>query len=280
MIVTRLLAGRARRHLRDGLPPVAMFAFDYIGNEIAVRGRFEREELSALADFLAPLADRFANGTAVDIGANIGNHSLFFAEHFRMVHSFEPNPRTFGALTLNAALVDNVVVHNVALGERTETATLTFDPLNIGEASLSAGAGGSKMVDVKVERLDDLADQFDDIAFVKIDVEGFEPQVIAGTRGMIERFHPVIAFEQNRNAFADGRSATAELLISMGYRLCVFAKRNEGHGVAGHALATLRKAYSGTVFDVVAIERLTPGHYPMVVAVSDADLALLAGARP
>ena len=43
----------------------------------------------------------YFNGTVLDIGANIGNHSLFFSNYFYKVLSFEPHPKIFKVLAIN-----------------------------------------------------------------------------------------------------------------------------------------------------------------------------------
>ena len=42
------------------------------------------------------------NFSALDIGANIGNHSVFLSKFFKKIHSFEPNPKTYDVLSLNS----------------------------------------------------------------------------------------------------------------------------------------------------------------------------------
>lgn len=281
-LVGRFLARRAQRHVVAGNPPLAAFAFDYIGREVALRGQFEREELAVLDDFLSPLAGRFAAATALDIGANIGNHSLFFAQRFRAVHAFEPNPRTFGVLSVNARLVDNITPHNIGLGAEPGTLSLAFDPLNVGEASLVSptdGVTAPNHCDVRVERLDDIAADFGSVALVKIDVEGFEPQVLRGAAKFLRDQRPVIVFEQNGSAFVDGRSETVALLQAAGYTLCVMAKRHVSGHLLGQMVSGMRKLVGGISYDIIAVDTLPPGHYPMIVAVDPADLTLLTRAR-
>ena len=278
LVASRYLERRARRHVQYNIPPVAIFAFDFIGREIAVRGRFENEELLVLADFLAPLSARFAAASALDIGANIGNHSLFFAKMFRAVHSFEPNPRTFGLLAVNARLADNIVPHNLALGEESGVLPLTFNPLNVGEASLvERAAGGERSIEqVAVKQLDTLVAGLGDIAFIKLDVEGFEPQVLKGADRLLRERQPVVAFEQNPSAFVDGHSETVQLLQDAGYKFCILSKRHVGHGLFGHLRATWQKITTGLFYDVLAVDHLPRGHYSMIVALNPDDLAILA----
>jgi FkbM family methyltransferase len=277
-VVARYLAARARQHVRDGRPPVAAFAFDYIGRDIALNGQFEREDLAALDDFLCPFRERFAQSTALDIGANIGNHSLFFARRFAAVHSFEPNPRTYGVLAVNAQLAPNITTHNVALGDEPGLLTLTFNPLNVGEASLIAGQGaaGADHSDVKVEILDDFLPRLDQITLMKIDVEGFEAPVLRGARQTIQTHRPIVVFEQNADAFIEGRSEVAELLQREGYTLCVLSKRHADTGMVGRLRGVIRKVIKGVQFDITPVDTLIPGHYSMIVALAESDMTLLA----
>src|SRR5215475_1675190 len=105
-----LLSSMLKKKRRDFIrrfPQVACFAFDYISTEIAVHGRFERAELECLSVQL--FARMRSRRVCLDVGANIGNHSLVFAQHFARVLAFEPNPRTFKLLAINAELAQNIV---------------------------------------------------------------------------------------------------------------------------------------------------------------------------
>lgn len=274
----RYLAARAREHIGAGRAPVAVFAFDFIGRDIALKGQFERDDLAVLDDFLAPLRERFVSGTALDIGANIGNHSLFFADRFALVHCFEPNPLTFGVLSVNARLAPNITLHNVALGDRPAMLPLAFNSLNVGEASLVAKNESLPVsgCEVEVKRLDDLAVDLGDVSLMKLDVEGFEANVIRGALETLRDNQPVLIFEQNPDAFVSGRSEAAELLQQEGYVLCVFKKRGSGQGGLRRIAGLVQKVLLGLRYDVVPVETLQPGHYSMIVALPPADAALLA----
>ena len=91
----------AKQYVKNTAHPMAVFAHDYIGASINQFGVFEGEELDILFDFLEPLHSSFRAGTALDIGANIGNHSIYFADHFRTILAFEPNPTAFALLSFN-----------------------------------------------------------------------------------------------------------------------------------------------------------------------------------
>lgn len=269
------LTRRAQAHLADGKPPMAAFSFDYIGRVLSVEGRFEADDLAVLAEFLAPLAPKFANSTALDIGANIGNHALFFSPMFGQVHCFEPSPRTFGVLSVNAALASNITAHNLALGDSQGKMSLSYSPLNVGEASLvqSTAQDGRLSHQVDVVTLDEFGSSLENVAFLKIDVEGFEPQVLRGARRLLEKFKPVIAFEQNANAFVDGRSLTVDLLQDAGYQICVMMKRDVASSVLGRPVALLKRLLNGLEYDILKVENLQPGQYSMLIALSPQDFA-------
>ncbi len=174
----RYLAGLGRRHLRDGLPQLATFAFDHVGRAITIWGRYEREELDLLMAATAPYLAR--DGACLDVGANIGNHAVFFADHFREVLAFEPNPRCFALLRINAALKDNIACFGFGLSDADGRSTLNVPQGNAGMASLARVAGGdATAVACELRRLDGLeALASRRVAMIKIDVEGHEPDVL------------------------------------------------------------------------------------------------------
>ena len=82
-------------------PPFAIFAHDVIGHKIMLSGWFEHQLINFLEAHIFPLIS--PNSIALDIGANIGNHSNRFANYFEKVHAFEPNKRCFYLLQANHA---------------------------------------------------------------------------------------------------------------------------------------------------------------------------------
>ena len=93
--LARMNAQHVRRYPQD-----VGFTFDLITQGIHLDGRFDRDYLQFLPDRIFP--QLLPGGICLDIGTNIGNHSLAFAPHFTHVFAFEPHPRTFRLLELNA----------------------------------------------------------------------------------------------------------------------------------------------------------------------------------
>jgi FkbM family methyltransferase len=147
---------------------------------------------------------RGGQGMVVDVGSNVGTHSLAFAavigEH-RMVHAFEPQRIIFNMLCGSVALngVMNVHCHNVALGDRDgRIAAPPVDyskPFNFGavEFGRALGADVEDAEYVRLARLDSF--QFDSVALLKIDVEGMEMQVLDGAMETIRRTRPILYIE-------------------------------------------------------------------------------------
>jgi hypothetical protein len=131
LIASRTMAV-SRRHYAQRNHRMAIFANDLVGISINQFGFYERDELDVLFEFLSPLAALFRNGTAFDIGANIGNHSVYFSKRFKLIHSFEPNPHAFQLLTLNSKRLNKVVTHNIGLGDFKGTFDLLENPTNVG----------------------------------------------------------------------------------------------------------------------------------------------------
>src|SRR5690606_26498272 len=131
---------------------------------------------------------------AIDVGANIGTHSLFLSRIFARVLSFEPNPAVCLVCKANQACADanNVEVFDVALSNASGNAML-YTPTNgnFGWCSLDTPEG-RKATLVRTERGDDfilpLLQPQERVALVKIDVERHEAQVIEGLSGLLSQY--------------------------------------------------------------------------------------------
>lgn len=164
------------------------------------RGRFYSEaQLARHADFIVP------RRTVVDIGANVGNHTVYYATHTRAgaILPFEPNPAARALLAENVALnaltqVDLANAH-FGLGRAAGRAGVVAPARNLGAGRLVAAAGEDA---VEVRTLDSFG--LDNVSFVKIDVEGMEIDVLAGAAETLARNRPVVAIEvdpKNNAAF-------------------------------------------------------------------------------
>lgn len=130
--------------------------------------------------------------TVVDVGANIGYYVLLFAQRLRgegEIHAIEPSPENLPELrrTVERNALGHVRIHPVALGAESGTTGLRTG-INSGIVDSTAGA-----YHCPVQRLDELIPGRVDL--VKIDVEGFEGQVLSGADRMLSQYRPTIYLE-------------------------------------------------------------------------------------
>ncbi|MEX2201788.1 MAG: FkbM family methyltransferase [Dongiaceae bacterium] len=176
-------------------------------------GEWCEGELALLAPLLRP------GRVVVDVGAYIGTHTVFFAQKVAPgghVYAIEPQRAPFQLLCGNVALnaLTNVTcLPGMAAAEAGERRIAMPDPLiaqNFGGHRAMQFESGDK---VRVLKIDDL--ELPRCDLIKIDVEGMEPDVIAGARRTIERFRPVIYCENNS---LDKTAGTIASIGELGYR--------------------------------------------------------------
>ncbi len=270
LYVARRIARRSREFNISHGGKMAIFANDFIGIHINQYGFFERPALEMVFAFLDPVLGDLEQGVALDIGANIGNHSIFFSRHFSCVHSFEPHPRIFDLLSFNAKLAGNVVPYNFGLGEKEESLELYENWENMGSSSIkhrySAQAG---KVTIGIKRLDDIELNAGPITFMKIDVEGFESSVIRGAWGTIRKHQPLILMEQLESEFVAGSTKSLEVLKEEGYVFCWNQPWATSRGWLERRMNTVRNLLMGGTYDYdfIAGTLPPPATYEMLIAV-------------
>lgn len=168
-------------------------------------GAFEKPLLFFLRDTLDSLknASPQASHNFFDVGANIGQHSLFMSLHADQVHAFEPYGVVSAKLERHIALnkIGNIQLHKLGLGDKEEELEF-FAPTgrNQGIGSFDAGTvskGNRILGKLALVRGDNyLAEHgLQDIALLKIDVEGFEKNVLEGLHATLEKARPIAVIE-------------------------------------------------------------------------------------
>lgn len=158
------------------------------------------------------------NAVILDVGANIGNHALYWAlrRNARTIHCFEPIDATYTTLTRNIAANDlegRVFAHHLALGRETGHASIqAFTPRNTGATELRSDQNGG----IPVRSLDDVVTELGlpQVQVLKIDVEGFEENVLLGARQLLAQHGPALFIE----IFARNFAQIDTLLGTLGYR--------------------------------------------------------------
>ena len=212
----------ARKNIQH-YPNIAGFVFDAITIDLIINGLMEKEELEFLSSHVFPRLP--SRDTCLDIGANIGNHALYFADHFAHVIALEPHPRTFGLLAFNAEPRNNIIPLNIAASDRQGQATaVPTKAINVGTMSLSPGKDvkrslQAQAVTFRLARLDELpqVQAAQSIDFMKIDVEGHELPCLLGAEQTLKRYQPVIAVEILDRELKKGESDAITFLRTLGY---------------------------------------------------------------
>lgn len=150
--------------------------------------------------------------TYIDIGASVGNTSEPYLSQFKSVIAFEPNPESFKQLEK----IQNITAYNYALGKSEEIAKLiipetTLDPEH-GSIAIRRNAGWTgPTYNIQVKTLDSFS--FNDVDFIKVDVEQGELEVIQGAIETIKKYKPTVMFENKRNE----NDELIDLFLQLGY---------------------------------------------------------------
>lgn len=166
--------------------------------------------------------------TIIDIGANIGEISLRFASKFpnAQIHSFEPHPLTFQRLSENINLnkFENLQVYNLGMGS--SIGQVHFEDRELGNPGMNRVTQNpeksSNMVDIIT--LDSFYRDYiiSGEILIKIDVEGYEFEVLKGGKKFLEEQKPILFIELDDNNLKDQNSSALELiefLSDLGYQM-------------------------------------------------------------
>lgn len=165
---------------------------DFIAKKLYTYGVWEKHILEVMQHTIQP------GDVVLDVGANIGFHTIHFSRWVGtsgMVMAFEPDPANIELLKSNLARNNckNVQVFPVALSDRKDQKDLYRFDNNMMCNSLANVEGSSSSIKVPVHKTAEFTDGYK-IAFAKIDVEGYEPQVIHGMdvlpNNMVVEFYP------------------------------------------------------------------------------------------
>ncbi|MFC7473177.1 FkbM family methyltransferase [Dankookia sp. GCM10030260] len=176
------------------------------------------EALAAVAAAILP-----ADGVVLDVGANIGLSALALAPLLPQgrILACEPSPRTVAALRRTLALNGleaRVAVEAVAVGAAAGEAAFHAAEHSAGAHLLDPGTlGGAALpqVTVPVETVDALVARHGlaRLDLIKIDVEGFETEVLDGARATLARFRPLVFAEFNAWTLQCNRSANPRAVL-------------------------------------------------------------------
>ena len=118
----------------------------------------------------------------LDVGAHIGEFALAASPYAKHIICFEPDPSAREALLTNVQDIENIEVLSFALSNRSGLSTFYAAP-DFADSSLFKPFGVSSIeMELETKKLDDLNLYFDGYSrlVLKMDAEGFEPEVVEG----------------------------------------------------------------------------------------------------
>ena len=198
-----------------------------IGLSLTTFGEWAQAELDLLLTLVGP------GNTVVDVGANIGTHTLAFCERVGptgSVHAIEPHPVLYQILAENTRQngISNATLLNLALSDAIGLLRLTdvdlTRPGNFGHTFAIDGAEDSitQTVEVPTTTLDSLALEACDL--LKIDVEGMESKVLKGATDILRSMRPTVYAEC---LTLDGGWDVHQVLHGSGYVLWLHRARSD-----------------------------------------------------
>jgi FkbM family methyltransferase len=264
-----LAALRRRRRLHTPLPPgaeapdlpedaveldtaIGTLWFDgadtHLTPWVRSQGVWEADVMKLLGRALPP------GGVFVDVGANVGFHTVLAAQLVGpagKVFAVEPAPWTLELLRANVWRhgVD-VTVIDAAASDAPGTVGLALDPAKRSTAHLAESG-----LEVRAAPLDELVpDVVVDV--LKVDVEGAEPLVLRGARGLLERSPALLAvveFRDEEHLSGEGPAEVLAFYESLGFELCLL--RRNGDLEPSTAAAVLARAREMPSFNLVLRRR-------------------------
>jgi len=240
----------------DTGPEIVVPLHDYVGKAVYFVGDIDRK-VSATIERIVRRGDH-----VLDIGANLGVVSLRLSQlvgDTGIVHAFEPNPHISDLLSqsLDRNRFKNVRIHKCALGPEDGQLNLMVPSYNSGMATLSAAHtfGARDAIPVQVKTLSGLAGEIDlsNVRLVKIDVEGFELEMLRGARQWLATQPPeALLFESNEICTGDKPDGVVSFLAELGYEFFSIPRRlfslqlsrfkiGDAKSVSSHDMLAIRK---------------------------------------
>ncbi|NNM70874.1 FkbM family methyltransferase [Enterovirga aerilata] len=168
-----------------------------VGHSLRTYGEWAEHEIQSICNHLID------GGTIIDVGANIGTHSLAYSARLpkSTLYSFEPQMIPFELFAYNvvANAYSNILPHHLGCGAAFETVSLSPDynaaNWNLGSVGLREAVHlGGNLPNTIIISLDEVVPH-SGVQLLKVDAEGMEAEVFAGALRIIAVSSPLIYFE-------------------------------------------------------------------------------------
>ena len=185
-------------------------------------GALEKGMLFLLKD----LAQKKDDTIFLDIGANVGTHSLFMSRFCKTVHAFEPYPVVADLLEekLKINNIHNVFLHRVGLGDKNETLDFMIPPrsnLGMGRFFKNTTKTGCPQEKRSLANADEYIAglNLESIDIIKIDVEDFEKYLLLGLQGTLKKYRPTVIMEFTKETQDKIKDKNEFLSLLPGYKV-------------------------------------------------------------
>ncbi len=222
---------------------ITAFTNDHVGDKIALNGLYEKENLGLLLELLK----KITTPVVMDIGANIGNHTLAFSTAANKVLAFEPLPSVYALLDSNVKenKLANVQTFPFALSDQEEEATIYMvKEGNVGASSFDKRDDNVEAVTVSKKIGDQVFSQtgIKKLDLVKIDVEAHEVYVLRGLKQTLQQHKPIITMEWNDPLTIERLNGSDELqFLFKEYNIYVLGSNYDRGYWQNHSFAFIKR---------------------------------------
>jgi FkbM family methyltransferase len=173
---------------------------DYLGRSVFVKNHFDRDHVGRLMGKLAELGISVAGKTLLEIGANIGTHTVYFGltRTFGRIVAVEPDPRNFELLEENVlqnGFGDLVSRMPFAVSDQEGTIEFFLHPNNHGKSSPNQRHAEDQKILVPALPVTDILERAGvpetDVGLIWMDIEGYEPVAARSMQALFECRIPV-----------------------------------------------------------------------------------------
>ena len=208
-----------------------------IHTDLFMHGYREPEGTRTMQEIMKP------DMTVLDIGANIGYYALMEAKACKRVIAIEPDEKNYRDLNYNVQLNNyvNITTHRMAAGD-TE-GVINFALSNIPNWHRVAAGGEKRIVSVPVSTVDNILSRMGKpkIDLLRMDVEGYEYNILNGARETIKRDRPMMFLEIHRDLIKHfGKTARQLFELLAEYDYSVYK-----------SFVLARPSYSGKIKDLL-----------------------------
>jgi hypothetical protein len=158
----------------------------------------------------------------IDIGANVGLWSCDLVKSFDHVIAFEPVGEFIECFKKNV-LESNYTMYQMALGREDSFIEMNIVQGNTGHTHIDQSSIGKGTIPLKT------LDSFNltNVDMIKIDVEGFEGEILVGAMKTIEQNKPVLVIEQQKHEYQNDMNETPAIKILEGWGYKVVEQFNK-----------------------------------------------------